>query len=52
MQAICTRAKQKMPYQPKGDAQFRKIDSAEQGIGNQNANGVKRVDLAKMVMPD
>ena len=52
MQAICTRAKQKMPYQPKGEAQFRKIDSAEQDIGNQNANGVKRVDLAKMVMPD
>ena len=52
LQAIFTRAKQKMPCQPRGEAQFRKIDSAEQDIGNQNANGVKRVDLAKMVMPD
>ena len=41
-----------MPDQLRGEAQFRNIDSAEQDIGNQNANGVKRVDLAKMVMPD
>ena len=36
----------------RGEAQFRKIDSAKQDIGNQNANGVKRVDLVKTVMPD
>ena len=52
LQAICIRAKQKMPDQLRGEAQFRKIDPAEQDIGNQNAIGVKRVDLAKMVMPD
>ena len=38
--------------QPQGETQFRKIDPAEQDIGNKNAIGVKRVDLAKMVMPD
>lgn len=52
LQAICIRAKQKMADQPRGEAQFRKIDSAEQDIRNQNANGVKRVDLVKTVMPD
>ena len=49
LQAIRIRAK---PDQLLGEAQFRKIDSAEQDIGNQNASGVKRVDLVKTVMPD
>ena len=52
LQAIRRWAKQKMLDQPQGETQFRKIDPAEQDIGNQNAIGVKRVDLAKMVMPD
>ena len=52
LQAICIGAKQKMPDQPRGEAQFHKVDSAEQDIGNQNANVVKREGLVKTVMPD